>query len=424
MKRYAISIVVMLTIACLASQVTAVVPHRITYQGRLTEAGGMPIDTIVDMTFRIYETDVSTTLLWSQTHGSVLVQDGLFSAILSSFGDMAGTFDGSERWLSVQVGDGAESHPRVRIESSAYAYRAEVADTAAFALAVAGGGASHWTLTDGVLYSEAGAGVARGEVGNDLRGDSAMTHVNLGTASITGSFGQAYPHITLSGGRANLASESFAVVAGGRNNNATDYAAVVGGGATNAANGSYSVVSGGTLNTAGSTRDAIGGGEGNSTNGWYATIAGGRSNSVNGGSGFVGGGENNTAGFGHATVGAGYGNSAGGQYSAILGGYSNTIESAGKYSYLFGIQSMLTEDSTFMVDLPHIRFGDEVDGYEFPEADGDAGQVLTTDGSGQVSWATPSTSTAGIDELIKENQELKSLLDQLEKRIAQLETKQ
>jgi len=424
MKRYAVSIVVVLATLCLASQVMAEVPHKITYQGRLTDTEGVPIDTSVDITFRIYETDVSSTPLWSQVHGSVLVQDGLFSAILSSFSDMAGTFDGAERWLSVQIGDGAESDPRVRIESSAYAYRSELADTAAFAYALVGGGTSHWTLTGGVLYTESGAGVARGEVGNDLRGDSATTHVNLGTGCITGTFGQAYPHITLSGGRSNLASASFSVIAGGRNNNATDYAAVVGGGTTNSANGSYSVVSGGNANTAGSTRTTVGGGENNSINGWYATIAGGRLNTINGESGFVGGGESNSVGFDHATVGGGYDNSAGGQYSAILGGYLNTIAPGAHYSYLFGIQSQLNEDSTFMVDLPHIRFGDEVDGYEFPQSDGSAGQVLMTDGSGQVSWGTVTKTAVGTEELIRENQELRLLLDQLEKRIVQLEEKQ
>lgn len=39
-----------------------------------------------------------------------------------------------------------------------------------------------------------------------------------------------------------------------------------------------------------------------------------------------------------------------------------------------------------MVDMPHIRFGDEADGYEFPAADGDIGQILTTDGAGSLNW--------------------------------------
>jgi hypothetical protein len=53
---------------------------------------------------------------------------------------------------------------------------------------------------------------------------------------------------------------------------------------------------------------------------------------------------------------------------------------------LFGINSYLSEDSTFMVDMPHIRFGDEATGYELPASDGSAGQVMATDGSGQLNW--------------------------------------
>ncbi len=39
-----------------------------------------------------------------------------------------------------------------------------------------------------------------------------------------------------------------------------------------------------------------------------------------------------------------------------------------------------------MVDMPHIRFGNETDGYEFPTAAGAADQILGTDGSGQLGW--------------------------------------
>jgi hypothetical protein len=42
-------------------------------------------------------------------------------------------------------------------------------------------------------------------------------------------------------------------------------------------------------------------------------------------------------------------------------------------SYLFGLRSKLTTDSTFMVDLPYIPFGDETDGYVFPPTDGAPG---------------------------------------------------
>ncbi|MCP4569403.1 MAG: hypothetical protein GY841_17650 [FCB group bacterium] len=144
---------------------------------------------------------------------------------------------------------------------------------------------------------------------------------------------------------------------------ATSGYSTIGGGGSNTATGGFSTVAGGRMNVAGNNRAAVGGGEQNAANGIYSIIGGGSHNKID----------------------------TGANYSAILGGYNNKIEATGDFSYLFGLYSTLTEDSTFMVDLPHIRFGDEVDGYEFPEDDGTLGQVMQTDGGGQLSWVTAAT---------------------------------
>jgi two-component sensor histidine kinase len=49
-----------------------------------------------------------------------------------------------------------------------------------------------------------------------------------------------------------------------------------------------------------------------------------------------------------------------------------------------------------MVDMPHIRFGDESSGYEFPIVDGSSGQVLATNGAGQLVWTDADLSGGGI----------------------------
>ena len=90
----------------------------------------------------------------------------------------------------------------------------------------------------------------------------------------------------------------------------------------------------------------------------------------------------------YSLIGGGFEHSIAGDYSSILGGYADTISATAHYSYLFGINSNLTEDSTFMVDMPHIRFGDETNVYEFPPDDGTAGQFIATDGNGQLSWSS------------------------------------
>jgi hypothetical protein len=121
-------------------------------------------------------------------------------------------------------------------------------------------------------------------------------------------------------------------------------------------------------------------------------------NSSNTGDGSAVLGLNNTASGNHSTVAGGQYNDVQSDYSAILGGYADTIFATGNYSYLFGVGSTLGADSTFMVDLPHIRFGDEASGYEFPTVDGSSGQVLVTDGAGQLGWTAPNFAGGGWKE--------------------------
>lgn len=111
-------------------------------------------------------------------------------------------------------------------------------------------------------------------------------------------------------------------------------------------------------------------------------------NSSNTGDGSAVLGLSNSASGSHSTVAGGQFNDVQADYSSILGGFADTIFVGADYSYLFGINSSLTADSTFMVDMPHIRFGDEATGYEFPTSDGSGGQILMTDGAGQVDWTT------------------------------------
>ncbi len=279
------------------------------------------------------------------------------------------------------------------------------------------GGASYWTLTGNALYTNGGWGIAR--AGNTLHGIYDSTHVNLGAACTTGASGQNYPYATVGGGMSNTASGPATSVGGGYKNRADSSYASVGAGTGNTANGSYATVGGGSFNKADSNYasvaggrwnfagdyGSVGGGYGDTASGWGASVSGGQQNIASGWMTTVGGGQHNTASGGYASVGGGRLNTASdtaatvgggrknyvaGKYSSIAGGYADTIEATGDYSYLFGIGSKLTQDSTFMVDMPHVRIGDEATGYELPASDGTADQVMATDGAGQLSWSTVS----------------------------------
>jgi hypothetical protein len=438
MKQSSLPSMVLLVILILSSIALAGVPGLINYQGRLSDAAGDPVaDDSYEIQFVIYDSESGSTELWNSGFQSVSTVEGLFAVQLGAVPQPAlpdDVFADSVRYLGITVDPDPELTPRIRLITVPYAYHSLRADTTdwtgltnvptGFADGVDDVGVgSRWISTDSVLYTDNYLGIARGGAGNSVHGDNAHTMVNLGVGSTTGASGQHYMYATVAGGTGNGATHEYTTVGGGRNNTAGAYYAIVGGGYDNVAGGNWATVGGGFRNAAsgicastgggdnniaGGNGATVGGGYRNSSSGGgatvgggydntagnvYATIGGGNQNTASGNTSLVGGGELNTASGYYATVGGGQSNSSAGNWSTIPGGFSNTIDVSAHFSYLFGIGSALTADSTFMVDLPHIRFGDEVSGYEFPTTDGTADQVMATDGSGQLSWTDMSVTT-------------------------------
>lgn len=198
------------------------------------------------------------------------------------------------------------------------------------------------------------------------------------------------------GGYDNSATNLYATVCGGKDNTASGWSSTVGGGTNNTASNAYSTVGGGIENTAGEGYTTVSGGFHNTAGNSQSTIGGGWENTASGVSSTIGGGNLNVASGYMSTISGGHQNISEGDYSVISGGFADTITTTANYSYLFGIGSKLSEDSTFMVDMPHVRFGDETNGYEFPPSDGSDGQVMATDGNGQLNWTDVSSGGTGI----------------------------
>ncbi len=362
----------------------ASIPHMINYQGMLTDNSGNPLSGSYNLTFKIWTDTTGGSSLWTETQNGVQVTNGLFNVIMGKQTALNLAFD-QQYWL--EVGVGAETMPRIRFTSVGYAYRA---DTAGYAFAGPWGGNNTWIFlisegADTTLRTGGRWGITR--YGNVLYGNADSTHVNFGVTCTTGTSGQNYKYCTVGGGIANTANGLESTVGGGRQNNAIAENSTVGGGYNNIASGSTSTIGGGLQNRAGGMYGSIGGGYLNYTTNYSATVGGGYNNWANDSITTVGGGKFNIANGKYSTIGGGYYNFAAGDYSAILSGYADSITSSGDYSYLFGIKSKLTQDSTFMVDMPHIWFGKESNGYEFPTSRGTNGQVMQTDGSGKLSWA-------------------------------------
>ncbi len=337
MIRSGVCLTVLLLLFAISTVIASGVPQTIQYQGRITDDAGNPVpDGGFWIIFSIYDVPEGGTPLWRSDSVSYLIFDGLLNHPLGATEPLPDDlFTDTSLWLSIKVDADPEMTPRRRLTSAPFAYQALRADTAGYALAVAGGEESHWHVTDSVLYSNAFLGIARGASGNTLHGNATHTHVNLGSQSTTGSSGYNSTGATISGGVANVADSHYTTVGGGWHNGAHDrYCTVsggeyndargvctsVGGGYSDSADGNFSVISGGRVNSVTGESSTIGGGRYNRITVDHGTIAGGDSNTVTGNWGTVGGGQNSTAHGEHSTVSGGKDNEAEGQYGTIAGG--------------------------------------------------------------------------------------------------------
>ena len=101
----------------------------ISYQGKLTDSQGDPLNTTVSIRFSVYAQVTGGSALWTETQPSVVVQSGIFNVLLGSVSSFpSDLFNGSDRWLGIRVGSDAEMSPRQQIVSVGYALRAADAD--------------------------------------------------------------------------------------------------------------------------------------------------------------------------------------------------------------------------------------------------------------------------------------------------------
>ncbi len=151
----AVVCLIVLSMALLATAAHAVVPGLMSYQGTLTDAGGVVVDTTVAMTFTIYYDSTGGASLWTETQPAVVVESGIFNVLLGSVNPLSeGLFGGTpSRWLGIQVGGDPELVPRQRIVTVAHAFHAAVAETADYALSAPAAGDGDWTIVGDDMYS-------------------------------------------------------------------------------------------------------------------------------------------------------------------------------------------------------------------------------------------------------------------------------
>lgn len=120
-----------LALLCMAAIAMAAVPPMINYQGKLLKPDGTPVaDGTYAMEFAIYDVPTGGRAIWWEANSNVQVKKGLFSVLLGSVVNLpANVFDSPNRWFGVKVGDDPEMTPRQQVTTTAFAFKAAVADT-------------------------------------------------------------------------------------------------------------------------------------------------------------------------------------------------------------------------------------------------------------------------------------------------------
>jgi hypothetical protein len=106
------------------------IPHLLSYQGQITDTAGRPVPNgVYAVTFSIYDSATGGTQYWTELQ-NVTTKDGLFTCLLGSVTPIDYLPQEGSCWLEMQVHPDPAMAPRLRIASSAYAYMADVANTA------------------------------------------------------------------------------------------------------------------------------------------------------------------------------------------------------------------------------------------------------------------------------------------------------
>lgn len=129
----------------MAGMVSAGVPKRINYQGRLTDSvTGLPIAGPHTLILRIYDGVSGGSLLWWEPVAVEADSTGVFATVLGSVNPIDVGFEGP-RWLEVEA-DGEILLPRREMVSVPYAFRADSAGRASRADSLAGHGLGEFML--------------------------------------------------------------------------------------------------------------------------------------------------------------------------------------------------------------------------------------------------------------------------------------
>lgn len=120
MKRLLFSLVLIFLMSSFLS--AQGIPETINYQGVLKDASGNVVPNgNYDLTFKLYDSEVAGTALWSETK-NLAVTDGIINTQLGSATPLPSNIFDAALWLAIKVGAGSELTPRIGLASVPYSF--------------------------------------------------------------------------------------------------------------------------------------------------------------------------------------------------------------------------------------------------------------------------------------------------------------
>lgn len=103
---------------CTVAQVQA--QANLSIQGTIQKTSGANLDDgVYAMTFRLYDTEVGGTAVWTETQDAVDVLGGVYSTLLGKANPLTAAFD-KTYYLGISLDNGAEVVPRIQLTASPY----------------------------------------------------------------------------------------------------------------------------------------------------------------------------------------------------------------------------------------------------------------------------------------------------------------
>jgi len=100
---------------------TPALENMMLYQGRLTNAGGTPINGSRNLLMRLYTTLTGGTVIWQETHNGVQVTEGLFQVVLGQTTPLDEADFHQPLWIETVV-SGQTLSPRQPLYGAPYAF--------------------------------------------------------------------------------------------------------------------------------------------------------------------------------------------------------------------------------------------------------------------------------------------------------------